>query len=294
MQQGLMQTFGATVGPRMTRFDESQGHAQACGRMVERMAAFAAFVAPASGGVFGAVVLQQGLNPGSPSLGQQVVFEKVAGMFGLASGVDFGDGKAGGDVDGQVVVDVADVLEPADEEGVLAPDAAGPGRFDVPSFGFFASRFEFGLGDDLTELDACPFFAITAAIETMPAQYTMHAVMSDGDLVAQFVGDSSSAMPGMITNIGQDAGFVIRAGLVGRTAARLSAEQRGLATRFAAGQMLSQGPTAGHAGALAKRPLAEAGGVEKFEHEYTKLLGNGTILHGDLLGCGGTCGNAPS
>jgi len=294
MQQGLMKPFCAAVGPSVTWLNESQLHAQAAGQVVEWMTAFTTLVSPTSRGVLGPIILQQGLNTSPTGLGHQVMFEEVAGVLGLAGGVDLDHSEARGNIDGQVVVNVAEVLEPSDQKGVLAPHCAGAGSRNMPSFRGFPSRFQFCLGDDLTEFNACPLLAVAATADAMPAQDALHAVVADSNLISQLIGNPLGTVSRVVAGIGQDASLVFQASSVRGAPAWLAAHESDVAAGLPTPSVARQRLTTGRTGTPAKRPLTDSTRLKSFQNVQPITLSNGMIRQGDLLGCGGTCGNAPS
>ena len=150
VEQGLVETFAASIGPGMARLDELEPDVEALGELVEGMVAVALVVFPAGRGELGAVVLQQAMDAQVFGFGHEMVLDEVACVVCVAGRVELDHAVAGGQIDGEAVVDWADALDAADEKGVLSPALSRIGHFQVSRFGFLAGGLNLRLRDDLS------------------------------------------------------------------------------------------------------------------------------------------------
>ena len=145
VKQSLVETFAASIGPGMARLDELEPDMEALGELVEGMVTATLLVPPAGRGELGAVVLQEAMDAEVLGFGHEMVLDEVARVVRVSCGVELDHCVAGGQIDGEAVVDRADALDAADQKGVLSPALAGVGDVEMASFGPFSGGLEFGL-----------------------------------------------------------------------------------------------------------------------------------------------------
>ena len=287
VHQRLMQPFTRTVGPGVAGLDKGQFDAKFRGQaFVGVVRSTGSRITPLGRGELGAIVQQATVDAEILCLGNQLMLQEVAGMLCLARGAQRGDSVTGNDIDGQVMVNRADALEPADEEGVLTPELAGVGHFEVAGLGLLSGSLQFVLGNDLAELDAGPFLTLFATIDTVTNQYAVHAIVADSDAAMQFVGDSLGAVAGIVFDVIENDDLVVQAGAIGRATAWREADEGRLSADSIGPEILCQCLSTGRGGQSAVGPLTEATGEKGFNLLQTIAFCHDTISHMDLLGYG--------
>ena len=262
VEQGLVETFAAPIGPGMARLDEVEPDVEALGELVERMVAVALVVFPSSRGELGAVVLQEAMDAEVFGFGHEMVLDEVAHVVRVSCGVELDHGVTGGQIDGEVVVDRADALDAADQKGVLSPALAGVGDVEMASFGAFSGGLEFGLGDDLAQLHAGPFLAVSTFVEPVASEHAMHAGVAHRDAAAELVGDSDGSVSGVEFDVVEDEGLVLEGGAVVWASSGFAAEQGLWPSGGVCFEPGSQRVARGGVGQPAIGALGEATGVE--------------------------------
>lgn len=114
--EALPLSIHTRTGPMISQLD-----IEAISQIVQRMIGMAAFVFPGGGGKFGSVVLQAAMHAQVFRFREQMMFEKITGVFGRSRRVEGGNGEARSDIDGQVMIDRANAFEAAEQKRVLAP-----------------------------------------------------------------------------------------------------------------------------------------------------------------------------